>query len=347
MENVLSQEKITVVLLNLGGPNDLAAVRPFLFNLFKDPAIIRLPKIPRLLIAWLISTLRHKKAQSIYTRIGGKSPLLENTNAQAAALETLVIQKFPNAKVHVCMRYWHPFSDEVIKKILHDMPEHVVLLPLYPQYSTTTTMSSLKDMRDQLDKKSFYGKIHEVCCYFDAPDFIKAHVQHISAALKSTPEGLTPIVLFSAHGVPQDVIDDGDPYAWQVEKTVLKIMEKIPGVNYKICYQSKVGPKKWLEPSIDTVLRGCADDENAAVFVVPIAFVSDHSETLVELDMDYKDLSENLGIKFYHRVESLGTQSDYMTCLADIVTNTVLSKNVHVRKCPEKFSACPCRLLQK
>lgn len=302
--------KKAVILLNLGGPDSLQSVKPFLFNLFNDRAIIGLPQPFRYLLAKLISGGREKKAQGIYANLGGKSPLLELTQAQADALQ----QKLGNEyKVFVCMRYWHPMSAEVAKQVREYAPDEIILLPLYPQYSSTTTGSSINDFRRSYGDANY----KTVMCYPLEEKFIAAHVELIKPQLEANPDAR---ILFSAHGLPQKVIDAGDPYEFQVEYTSVAVAEKLGATDWMICYQSKVGKLQWLEPSTeDEIKRAGADGKD--VIIVPIAFVSEHSETLVELDIQFRDLAKEMGVKKYIRIPALGTHPLFIEALANVVNH--------------------------
>ena len=350
--------KTAVVLFNLGGPDKIKSVQPFLFNLFNDKAIISLPQPFRFLIAKLISSRRKEKAQNIYKQIGGKSPLLDITLSQADSLER-ELSFDGNYKVFTIMRYWHPFAKDIAKKIKEYQPDQIILLPLYPQFSSTTTASSIKDFADNFFETSIPLKI--VCCYPIQDDFIKSHAIHINQTLNKIEEkDLSKIrLLFSAHGLPQNVIDKGDPYVFQVEETAKKTVEflknlrnlnKDSGVidfNYNVCYQSKVGPLKWTTPSLDQEIRRVALDKKIPV-IIPIAFVSDHSETLVELDIEYLELSKQIGIEKYYRVPSLNIERNFIQGLCNIVKNINKNENSAIfcgenssRICPRKFKLCP------
>ncbi len=353
----MHRKKIAVVLFNLGGPDKLSSVRPFLFNLFNDKAIISWPQPFRFLLAWLISSRRYKKSQKIYQQIGGKSPLLEITQAQAHALEK-ELSFGGDFKVFVDMRYWHPMTDEVIKNIFSYQPERLILLPLYPQFSTTTTASSFNNF---LDKFSFEQQmrgtkisVQKVCCYFSEPQFILAHSKLIKQTISQLPqENLANFrFLFSAHGLPQKLIDRGDPYVFQVEKTTEMVIEnlaqlleeKASSLDYKVCYQSKVGPMQWTGPSIDNEIRRAALDKKIPV-IVPIAFVSEHSETLVELDIDYRNLAKSLGIVHYLRVPALNVDGHFIKSLVEMCKKVAFSEE----KCfsgKEAARACPAGLKQ-
>jgi ferrochelatase len=319
---VAKPRRIAVVLFNLGGPDNLKAVRPFLFNLFADPAIIRLPAPARLALAALISTLREASAQANYQRMGGSSPLLPETLAQAAALEADLARRLAPAEVRtfVAMRYWKPFSRETARRVAEFRPDEIVLLPLYPQFSTTTTASSLKAWSQAYRGP---GRAHAVCCYPTHEAFIEAHVVRIRAAMAAAPGGVDWRLLFSAHGLPQKVVDDGDPYRKQVEATAAAVVARLGGeLDWRICYQSRVGPMKWLGPSTPEAIEEAAGD-GLGVIVCPIAFVSDHIETLVELDHEYAELAAKAGCPGYVRVAALGVEPNFIRALGEIAAQAL------------------------
>lgn len=326
--------KIAIVLYNLGGPDKLSSVRSFLFNLFYDKAIIKLPNPIRWIVAKFISIKREKYSQEIYKKIGGKSPILDITKKQADLLENkLNKENIYSYKTFVSMRYWHPFAKNVVKEVEVFLPDKIVLVPLYPQYSITTTRSSIDEF-EKLFNNSFLKNIprKNICCYFKNKNFIKAHVDLIKDSIKNI-EGKFKI-LFSAHGLPEYVIKSGDPYQWQVEQTVLNILKVLgDDINHVVCYQSKVGRLKWIGPSTEEELIKAAA-ENVSVVVVPIAFVSEHSETLVELDIDYKNLFKNMSNKSYVRVPALNENENYILSLIDQI------KLEEVEKCPKDFCKC-------
>lgn len=349
-------KKTAIVLFNLGGPDQLPAVKPFLFNLFNDRAIIDLPKIPRYLLAKLISNRRNKTACEIYENIGGKSPILEITNAQGEALEK-ELSFSGDFKVFVCMRYWHPMSSQIAKKIKEYGADEIIMLPLYPQFSTTTTGSSFQDFEKALNKENITAKVKKVGCYPRNQKFVESHARLIKLAIKQAIlDGNKKYrLLFSAHGLPQKIIDKGDPYAFQVEQTVLAIMATIKQdsdfkrkkIDYNICYQSKVGPLKWTTPSLDDEISLAAIDKKG-VIIIPIAFVSDHSETLVELDIEYKEMAQEQKVPFYYRVKALNDDGYFIQCLADICKNVAASakfcsSDEGKRICSAQFSQCICR----
>ena len=324
-------KKTAIILFNLGGPDKLSSVKEFLFNLFYDPAIISLPNPFRWLLAKFISTKRESTAKAIYAHIGGGSPILATTKKQAKLLEESLNNK--TVKVFVSMRYWHPFANEVISEIEGFNPETILLLPLYPQYSTTTTKSSFDEFKKLLKKSKLKDvEVKSVCCYYTDPNFIKAHVDLIKANIKNIDGKFR--ILFSAHGLPEYVIKAGDPYQWQIEQTVNLITKELnKDLDYVVCYQRKVGSLKWITPSTeDELMRAAKDDVN--VVIVPIAFVSDHSETLVELDIEYKELFEKESHKAYIRVPALNENSDFILSLADQI-----DQQTKVR-CPKEFCKC-------
>lgn len=316
-------KRLAVVLMNLGGPDTQEDVRPFLRNLFSDRAIIDLPWPFRPLLAEVISRTRSAKAKEIYQKMGGGSPLLANTKAQAIHLEDLLRDVHPDydVKVLVSMRYWHPFTQEVVARVKDFEPSEVVLLPLYPQYSKTTTGSSFKEWKKESKRQGLKVPTHEVISYADEPSFIKAHVDLLLPWIEKATQQGTPRILFSAHGLPQKVIDAGDPYEKQVHQTVRAIAKQLPkSVETVVCYQSKVGPLKWLGPSTEEELERAGADK-IPVVVVPVAFVSEHVETLVELDEDYQSLAQSLSIPYYGRVPALGTHPAFMQSLVGLVVN--------------------------
>lgn len=334
-----SKQKIMVVLTNLGGPDSMEAVRPFLFNLFYDKAILNLPNPLRFFLAKLISTLRHKKAQGIYALIGGKSPILENTLSQARALKKALEKDF-DLLVVPAMRYWRPRATDVLEVLEAFKPSKIILLPLYPQFSTTTTKSSVDEWMKIAPK--WQTKTVEECCYFIDPDFILAHQELIRPILDEAKNHGAPRILFSAHGLPQKVIDVGDPYQWQVEQTVAAIMKGFEGVDHVVCYQSKVGPLKWIGPSTEEELERASKDK-CPIVIVPVAFVSEHSETLVELDIDYAEKTTEWGAPFYGRVPALGDNPCYIKCLENAVRRLADEATANVLSC----SVGLCRSSQK
>lgn len=307
--------KILVVLANLGGPSSLGGVRSFLFNLFYDKAILRVPNPVRFFLAAFISLGRLRKAKEIYSLLGGKSPILENTLKQAGALKKSLEKDFDVWVVPV-MRYSRPRAKDALEVLRAFNPDWVVFLPLYPHFSTTTTQSSIKEWERVAPQWRSKTLIQD--SYFDDPYFVGAHQMLIEPFLRGVAKGDAVRVLFSAHGLPQKVVDDGDPYQQQIESSVSSIMEKFKETDYAVCYQSRVGPLKWIGPSLEEELKRAAE-ECVGVVVVPISFVSDHSETLVELDIEYTEKAREWGVPFYKRVPALGCNTLFIKCLENNV----------------------------
>ncbi len=305
-----------VVLMNLGGPDSPAAVRPFLYNLFSDPAIIRLPRLLRDPLARLIAWRRAKTAAEIYAQLGGASPLLANTEAQAAALEAALGD---GSRCFIAMRYWQPRAAAAVAAVAAWPADEVVCLPLYPQFSTTTTQSSLDEWQHEARRRGFDRPTRAVSSWPTAPGFIAALAGRIEAALAAAPPGKLRLLL-SAHGLPQAIVRAGDPYPEQVAATATAVAAALgrQGLDWRVCYQSRVGPLAWLGPSLDEEVRRAAAD-GAGLLVAPISFVSEHSETLVELDRDYRRLAEALGVRFYLRVPTVGTDPAFIAALAELV----------------------------
>ncbi len=344
--------KLAIVLFNLGGPDSPAAIEPFLFNLFNDKAIIGVPQPLRWMLARFISTRRAPVAAEIYNHLGGKSPLLELTQKQADALTQSVSQAMgENVEVEtfLSMRYWDPMSDECAQKVKEFNPDHIVLLPLYPQFSTTTSESSLKDWKRAAKKAGLKAKTSIICCYPVNQGFVSAIVDKLIPQIEYMKSIGKPRILFSAHGLPKKIIDKGDPYQYQVEQTALSVVEKlaIDNLDWWVCYQSRVGPMEWIGPSTDEeIIR--AGKEKVPVIVVPIAFVSEHSETLVELDIEYKDMAKKQGVPAYQRTPTVGTHPHFIEGLRDLVITHIAHSDGPkpegmVRICPHKHSRCICK----
>ena len=339
--------KKAIILFNLGGPDKLVNVEPFLFNLFNDPAILNLPTLLRYPLAKLISNRRAPTAKKIYEELGGSSPILQLTLDQSKALESKLnkVDEENEYKCFVVMRCWHPRAEEVIKDVITFNPGEVVLLPLYPQFSAATSGSSIKEWNDICKKNSYRTKTSTICCYPTDNYFIKSHVDEISKKIIDLDNFK---LIFSAHGLPEKNIKKGDPYQWQVEQSVKKIVDSlnIPNLNWILSYQSRVGPLKWIGPSTDDVIVENSKLKKKIV-LVPIAFVSEHSETLVELDIEYKELADKNGCIEYIRVPALGTNMDFINSLSNLVIHkekNKFSENLYPPKtqCPNKFIKCPC-----
>ena len=342
--------KIAVVLFNLGGPDSKESIEPFLMNFFTDPNIIRVPNPLRWFIARMIAKRRSKReAGASYHELGDKSPLLENSLAQTAALEK-ELNAAPNGnayKTFICMRYWHPMAPEVAQAVKDWQPDHIVLLPLYPQFSTTTTRSSFQQWESACDEIDLLVPTAPICCYPSNAGFITASADNVKAVYEKAAAqfGMKPRVLFSAHGVPEDIITDGDPYQWQVRQTAADIAEAtgLHNLDWQICYQSRVGPKKWIGPSTEEALQKAAD-EKVPVIVLPHAFTQEHVETLVEIEIEYRHVAEKIGVPGFMRVPVVGTHEAFIKGLADIVRNegyrTWLAPDTGKRICPNEFCRC-------
>ena len=342
----MSGRRIAVVLFNLGGPDDAASVRPFLFNLFNDPAIIGLPGFARTPLARLISSRREKSAQANYALMdaGGGSPLKAGTHAQMAALDARLAAVLPDDEVRsfIAMRYWHPLTEETAVDVAAFGPDEVVLLPLYPQFSTTTTASSLKAW------KAAYagpGRSRAVCCYPRAAGWIEAQAEGVRGKMAEAARdypGRPVRVLFSAHGIPETLVARGDPYQEQVEATVAAVAEAAQLSDWSLCYQSRVGPLKWLGPSTPEAIRTAAEN-GVGVVVAPIAFVSEHIETLVELDIEYAHLAEELGVSPYLRASTVGVAGPFIEALAGAVADSLGRTGTapYGPGCQAKRAACP------
>lgn len=336
-----ARSKIAVVLFNLGGPDGPAAVRPFLENLFSDPAIIGLPWLLRRPLAALIARSRREKAVANYAIMGGGSPLLAETRIQARALETALAERIPANEIRtfIAMRYWSPLSEETARDVERFAPDEVVLAPLYPQYSTTTTGSSLKAWREAYRGP---GRVRTLCCWYDNAGLASAHAARILQVWEAAGRPKVRL-LFSAHGLPERVVAGGDPYQWQVEATCARVAELLgERWDWKICYQSRVGPLKWLGPSTPEAIAEAIAD-GLGVLIDPIAFVSDHVETLVELDHDYERLAREGGVTAYLRAPVVGVAPAFVDGLAEAVAQALGREGVGPdgARCPAAFGRCP------
>lgn len=337
--------RLAVVLFNLGGPDSLKAVRPFLFNLFNDPAILGLPAPARTALAALIAFSRNRTAQANYALMGGASPLLAETEAQARALEQRLAVELNGAesRVFIAMRYWSPLTAETARAVAAFAPDEVVLLPLYPQFSTTTTRSSLKAWAEAYKGP---GRTRAICCYPETEGFIQAHARRIETAWAAAGKPGPARLLFSAHGLPEKVVAGGDPYQAQIEATAAAVAERLGAEwDWRICYQSRVGPLKWLGPSTPEAIAEAAG-EGRGVVVTPVAFVSEHVETLVELDHEYRKLASDAGCPFYLRVPALGTDPRFIEALARLVVHSLRRERGACsadggRWCERRWRACP------
>ena len=339
--------KKAVILFNLGGPDKLENVEPFLFNLFNDPAILNLPSFIRYPLAKLIANRRAPTAKKIYQELGGSSPILKLTEEQSFSLEQSLNKndKDSEYKCFIVMRCWHPRAENVINQVINFNPEEIILMPLYPQYSAATSGSSIKEWNDVCKKNNFKVKTSTICCYPTDKNFVEAHKNEIVKKIKDLNNFK---LIFSAHGLPEKNIKKGDPYQWQVEQSVDKIVKSlnIQDLDWILSYQSRVGPLKWIGPSTEDIIV-----ENSKlgkhIVLVPIAFVSEHSETLVELDIEYRELADKNGCKNYSRVPALGTNENYIKAMSNLIINKQeYNFNGEIfppkTQCPNQFKKCPC-----
>ena len=344
--------KIAVVLFNLGGPDSPEAVRPFLFNLFNDPAIIGAPGPVRWALAQFISRRRAPVAREIYEKLGGRSPLLPHTEDQARALEAALAGEGVEARAFIAMRYWHPFTADVVAEVKRFGPDRIVLLPLYPQYSRTTSGSSIRHWHHHAAAAGLDAPTTTVCCYPTEPGFVRAQAALVAEALDALEvergDHPPPRVLFSAHGLPKKVIAGGDPYQWQVEQSAAAVAAALdrPGLDWRVTYQSRVGPLEWIGPATDSEIEA-AGREGRPLVVVPIAFVSEHSETLVELDIEYGELAHKAGVPLYRRVSTVLSAPAFIDGLAGLVRRAIAEAGAGPvserggRLCPGPCGQCP------
>ncbi len=347
-----ARRRLAVVLFNLGGPDSPEAIRPFLLNLFRDPAILRVPPFIRPFLARLIAARRVKPATENYAILGGRSPLLELTQGQARALEASLSDAATEVRCFIAMRYWHPFSSQTVADVKAWCADEVFLLPLYPQFSTTTTGSSLADWREQAAKQGLAKPVTTLCCWFADSGYVAATAEIVRNSLAEAVAASTaPVrVLFSAHGLPQVIVDRGDPYQYQIETTAQAVADRmgIEGLDWQVCYQSRATPQKWLDPSIETAIEQAARDK-VAVLVVPIAFVSDHSETLVELDVEYREVAEHMGVPGYFRAPAQNSEAGFIAAVAETIRGARsrgagMCSAAGGRLCPARHTDCQMRL---
>ena len=332
--------KLAIALFNLGGPDSPEAVEPFLRNLFSDPAILSVSSLIRKPLARFIAKRRAPIAREIYAKIGGRSPILEETLAQARALEAALGEH--QTRAFVVMRYWKPFSDEAARAIKEWPADRIVLLPLYPQFSTTTSGSSLTDWLRAAAAAGITAPQSRVCCYPRLHGFIEALAGLIRETMAKAHPEISYRLLLSAHGLPERIVAKGDPYRWKVEQTAAALVERLgtSELDWIVCYQSRVGPLKWIGPGTDAEIRRAGADGKGAI-VVPISFVSEHSETLVELDMEYGKLAREAGVRDYLRVPTVGTRAEFISGLAGLVRQSLAQPQAAGgRLCPAAHGLC-------
>ncbi|MXZ28738.1 MAG: ferrochelatase [Gammaproteobacteria bacterium] len=338
--------KLAVVIFNLGGPDTPEAIRPFLLNLFSDPAILRMPNPFRWVAARVITARRAATSEEIYSKVGGGSALLPATVEQAEALKKEIADTAEQVEVFVFMRYWHPLVSETVRSIKDFGPDRIVLLPLYPQFSTTTTGTSVKAFREAAHRQGLSAPQDVVCCYPAHHGFLGATVANIRKSLDEASRHGAPRLLLSAHALPQRTINAGDPYQWQVEMTSAAIVEALDrtGLDWATCYQSRVGPVQWIGPSTESEVRR-AGAAGVPVVVVPIAFVSEHVETLVEIDMELREIAADTGVPFFTRCPTVAVDCDFIRGLGDLVRGAIgrdgVASDIGPRRCPMQFGTCP------
>lgn len=310
-------DKTAVLLLQMGGPDSLEAVEPFLYNLFSDRDIIKIgPAFLQPFIARMIVKRRAPKSAANYRDIGGKSPLRELTEQQAAELEKALGDRY---RCFVAMRYWHPFTEEALTAIRQEEIGRIIALSLYPHYSRATSGSSFNELEKCLAGSKIRPEISYIRQFFDHPLYIQALSEKIEQGLSGFPDRTNVQLFFSAHSLPQSFIEEGDPYLDHIQTTVRLIMERFEGIAHHLAFQSRAGPVKWLEPSTGDKLKELAALGHSEVLMVPLSFVSDHIETLHEIDIEYREEAHNLGITNFRRMESLNSSATFIQCLAELV----------------------------
>lgn len=352
MSEIIKNKKVAIILFNLGGPYNQDSVKGFLYNLFSDKYILRFPKYIRQFCAFLLAAKRTSPAKEIYAQLGGKSPILKETQNQADALLKQLKKKKQNIEfeIFVCMRHWHPMADKVVLGVEKFNPDEIISIPLYPQFSTTTSLSSIEDFQQKMKKLLPEKNYKTICCYPENEDFIEAHLALIKDELAKIKNINDYRILFSAHGLPERIVNKGDPYQYQVEKTVELIVKKlaIEKLDYKACYQSRVGLLEWIKPYTEDEIK-LAGKQRKNLIIVPISFVSEHSETLVELDIEYKEIADRYHID-YIRVPALRCHDKFIQGLANIVETSLaqqdkinfISSDQMKRICPKDYQNCPC-----
>ena len=337
--------RVGVVLLNLGGPERIQDVGPFLYNLFSDPEIIRLP-IPALQkpLAWLISSLRSQKSQQAYRSIGGGSPLRRITDQQARELQSVLRHRHMDATTYVAMRYWHPFTESAVADMKADGIDQVVVLPLYPQFSISTSGSSFRELQRlrQGDPSFAALPLRAIRSWYDHPGYLRAMAQLIAKEIDACVDPASAHVFFSAHGVPKSYVEEaGDPYQQQIECCAQLIMDTLGRSNpWTLAYQSRVGPVEWLQPYTEEALVELGESGVKELVVVPISFVSEHIETLEEIDIEYREIATAAGVSNFRRVPALDVDSTFIEGLADLVQQSLAGPEVNL----EQAAALPAKV---
>ena len=333
------QPRVGVLLLNLGGPERIQDVKPFLYNLFSDPEIIRLPLAAmQKPLAWLISSLRSGKSQQAYRSIGGGSPLRRITKQQAQELQTSLRQKGVDATSYVAMRYWHPFTESAVADLKADGVDQVVVLPLYPHFSISTSGSSFRELQRLRNTDSAFSRLPIRCIrsWYDHPGYIQALANLIAREILACEDPATAHIFFSAHGVPKSYVEDaGDPYQLEIvacSKLILEQLRQQLGYSnpFTLAYQSRVGPVEWLKPYTEEALQELGEQGVKDLVVVPISFVSEHIETLEEIDIDYRELATAAGVKNFRRVPALDTDPAFIAALTDLVEQAMAETAINL-----------------
>ena len=333
------QPRVGVLLLNLGGPERIQDVKPFLYNLFSDPEIIRLPLAAmQKPLAWLISSLRSGKSQQAYRSIGGGSPLRRITKQQAQELQTSLRQKGVDATSYVAMRYWHPFTESAVADLKADGIDQVVVLPLYPHFSISTSGSSFRELQRLRNTDSAFSRLPIRCIrsWYDHPGYIQALANLIAREILACEDPATAHIFFSAHGVPKSYVEDaGDPYQLEIvacSKLILEQLRQQLGHSnpFTLAYQSRVGPVEWLKPYTEDALQELGEQGVKDLVVVPISFVSEHIETLEEIDMEYRELAIAAGVKNFRRVPALDTDPAFIAALTDLVEQAMAETAINL-----------------
>ena len=333
------QPRVGVLLLNLGGPERIQDVKPFLYNLFSDPEIIRLPVAAmQKPFAWLISSLRSSKSQQAYRSIGGGSPLRRITKQQAQELQTSLRQKGVDATSYVAMRYWHPFTESAVADLKADGVDQVVVLPLYPHFSISTSGSSFRELQRLRNTDPAFSRLPIRCIrsWYDHPGYIQALANLIAREIQACEDPATAHIFFSAHGVPKSYVEDaGDPYQLEIvacSKLILEQLRQQLGHSnpFTLAYQSRVGPVEWLKPYTEDALQELGEQGVKDLVVVPISFVSEHIETLEEIDIDYRELATAAGVKNFRRVPALDTDPAFIAALTDLVEQAMAETAINL-----------------
>ena len=336
--------RVGILLLNLGGPERIQDVGPFLYNLFADPEIIRLPNpILQKPLAWLISTLRSSKSQEAYRSIGGGSPLRRITEQQARELQSLLRQRGVDATSYVAMRYWHPFTESAVADITADGIDEVVVLPLYPHFSISTSGSSFRELQRlrQMDERFEALPLRCIRSWYDHPGYVRSMAELIAEQVRASDDVEHAHIFFSAHGVPKSYVEEaGDPYQQEIEACTALIMAELEAIvghsnPHTLAYQSRVGPVEWLKPYTEEALEELGRAKTQDLVVVPISFVSEHIETLEEIDIEYRELATESGVVNFRRVRALDTYPPFIAGLADLVVASLEGPEVNLDQAAE------------